>query len=155
MSSTAKKMKVLQTAGWLVLLIFIASFILISHYRNNRPAQAISPGTFLEQARKLSKGKKDACLMPTQQATDAVGADDGYFEWKDEKISKFETAAGIAIADVPAGTEYKMNIHSYENGVARGSMAYEYGYGIYNYEIKKLPDAGEWELVSTVACERS
>ncbi len=155
MSSTATKMKVLQTAGWLALLIFIASFILINHYRNNRPAQAISPGTFLEQARQLSKGQKEACLMDQSHVVDAVRADDGFYEFKDEKISKFESSAGIAIADVPAGTQYKMTIHSYENGIVRGSMAYEYGYGIYNYEIKKLPGEGEWELVSTIACERS
>lgn len=152
MSSRATKVKILGAAAGLGTIVLVAGFIFVN---NNQPAQSISPGSYLDDARQLSKGKKEACLMDTQQAVDAVSADDGFYEFGDEKISKFEMAAGIAIADVPAGTEYKMTIYSYEDGVAKGAMAYEYGYGIYNYEIKKLPEAGEWELVSTVACERS
>lgn len=145
--------KIPKWTVWFVLLVSISALALLGYYYDNRTAQSISPGTFLEQAQQLSKGKKGVCLTPTQQAASAVSADDGYLEWNGEKISKFETAAGFAIADIPAGTDYAVGVNSYENGVARGSMAYENDYGTYNYEIKKLPAKGEWTLISTVACE--
>lgn len=152
MSSRATKVKVLAVAGGCGAVFVIAGLVFMN---SNHTAQSVAPFSSLEQARELSKGKKDACLMDQSDAVDAVRADDGFFEFNDEKISKFEMAASSAIMDVPAGTEYKMTIHSYDDGLAKGAMAYEYGYGIYNYEIKKLPEAGEWELVSVVACERS
>lgn len=152
MSNRAAKIRVLAVVSGLGAVLIVAGFIFIS---SDQAAQSIAPLSSLEQARELSKGKKDACLMDQAHAVDAVRADDGFFEFNDEKISKFEMSASSAIMDIPAGTEYKMTIHSYDGGVAKGAMAYEYGYGIYNYEIKKSPEAGEWELVSVVACERS
>lgn len=153
MSSKATKLKIFSGVVGLGLLASVAAFVIWQ----NRPivAQSISPLSSLEQVRELSKGKKDACLMDSQKAVDAVKKDDRISKFGDDEYSHFEMAASSAIMDVPAGTEYKMTIHSYKDGVAKGAMAYEYGYGIYNYTIKKLSKAGEWELVSTVACERS
>lgn len=152
MSSKATKLKVLAAAGSIGALAFVVGLVFMN---SNRTAQTIPAYSRLEQARELSKGKKDAYLMDSQQAVDAIKQDDRTYDFKDQKISKFETTAALGIMDVPAGTEYKLTMHSYENGIARGAIAYEYGYGIYNYEIKKLPGDGEWEMVQVVACERS
>lgn len=153
MSSKATKMKIFAAVAGVSVLVVAAVFIVIG----NRPsiAQSISPYSSLEQARELSKGQKEPCLMDTQQAHDAVKKDDVMFEFGDEKMSRLELEASGAIMDVPAGTDFRLTTHSYKDGVVKGAMAYEYGYGIYNYTIKKLPKAGEWKLVSIIACERS
>lgn len=153
MSSKVTKIKIFTGVAGVAVLASVTAFAIWG----NRPpvAQSISPLSSLDQVRELSKGEKDACLMDSQQAVDAVKKDDRTITFGEEEISNFEMAASSAIMDVPAGTEYKLTIHSYEDGVVKGAMAYEYGYGIYNYTIKKLSKVGEWELVSTVACERS
>lgn len=145
-----------KTLRWLILsvgLISVICLVLLGYHYSSRTAEPIPPGALLEQARELSKGRKGVCLDTNQQAASAVGADDGYLEWNGEKISKFEMAAGFAIADIPAGTDYDVIVNSYDDGVARGSMVYQGDYGSYNYEMKKSSAKGEWSLVSTVACK--
>lgn len=116
-------------------------------------AGVIPPMSSIEQARELSKGSKEACLTDNEQARVAVGQDDGFSEWRGGQLSKFEGVVGWALMDVPAGTQYEVAISSYADGIARGTLTYEGDYGTYNYTIKKLPDPGEWDLVSTMACE--
>ena len=138
-----------------VSLVGIGSTIAVVALNNRPTAQSIQPGSWLKQVHELSKGKKGACLPNIPNAAAAVHNDDGYMEFKGNRSSNFETAAGDAIADVPAGTSYNMTINSYANNTAKGTLAYEKGYGKYNYTIQKLPAHGQWKLVSIIACSDS
>jgi len=134
------------------LIGIIAAIAILS----NRPtAQLLHPGLGLKQVRQLSKGTKSACLADSSAAANAVKHDDTFQVYKGTKFSNFESAAGIAITDVPAGTNYHLAINSYANKTVTGTLAYEKDYGTYNYTIKKLPAAGQWQLMSIVACQKS
>lgn len=149
---TAKPKTIIGASLGLVGILVAASLL------GNHPAptaQAIQPGTWLKQVRTLSKGKKATCLATVQSASDAVKQDDSFMDFNGDKISNFETAAGGAIADVPAGTNYTLTINSYAAGTAKGTMIYEHGYGTYNYTIQKLSKHGDWKLVSIIACKQS
>lgn len=133
------------------LIGLLAWVTIISH----RPvAQAIQPGLGFRQVQQLSKGDKRACLTNNDSAAKAVRHDDGFVTYKGTLFSNFEAAAGSAIADVPAGTNYELTISSYSDAIVRGTMTYAHGYGTYNYTISKLPAAGQWELASMVACKK-
>jgi hypothetical protein len=134
------------------LIGLLAWVTIISH----RPvAQAIQPGSGFRQVQQLSKGNKSACLANNDSAAQAVRRDDGFVAYKGTKFSNFEAAAGGAISDVPAGTYYDLTISSYADTIVKGTMTYAHDYGTYNYTIRKLPDAGQWELTSIVACKKT
>jgi hypothetical protein len=134
------------------LIGLLAWVTIISH----RPvAQAIQPGLGFRQVQQLSKGDKSACLANNNNAATAVAHDDGFITYKGTKFSNFEATPGTAIADVPAGTNYDLTINSYTDTIVKGTMTYEKDYGAYNYTVRKLPDAGQWQLVSIVACKKS
>lgn len=138
-----------------VSLVGLGTVITVGLLLNNRPTAAtIPPMSSFEQARELSKGAKDTCLGDNQQAADAVTRDDHRTVDEYGEFSRFEMIASEGIMDVPAGTNYEVAINSYDNNLAKGSLAYEKEYGTYNYTIKKLPKAGEWEFVSMTACEK-
>jgi hypothetical protein len=120
----------------------------------NQPAGIISPMSSLEKARQLSQGNKDACLPNNAQARQAVADDDVIMKYEDTTFSQFELVGSEGIRDVPAGTDYDMTVHSYKNGTATGSLAYEKDYGTYNYTIQKQAKKGEWKFVSMKACEQ-
>lgn len=150
LSARTHKTKIILGFGGLGVLAFISTVFLF----NNPPAQSIASLSSLEQARQLSKGKRDACLVDDQDARNAVREDDATIDYGESYITKFELAASGGIYDVPAGTHYDLTINAYEDGVAVGTLIYDEDYGTYNYTIKKLADAGEWEFASMVACRQ-
>ncbi len=138
-----------------VSVVGIVAIAVVALTNNHPGAQSIRPGTWLKQVRELSKGDKAACLANVQSASDAVNHDDGFNYFKGQKFSNFEDTEGMAIADVPAGTNYDLTINSYANNTVRGTMTYEKDYGTYNYTTQKLPAHGQWKLMSIVACKQS
>jgi hypothetical protein len=112
----------------------------------------IKPMSSLKQVRALSKGTQADCLANNKQAVAAVKKDDITHDFKGNKFSNFEMAASGGIRDVPAGTNYEVNIGSYDGTTAKGSVIYEGDYGTYNYTIQKLSGHGEWRFISMTAC---
>ncbi len=152
MNIKTTKSKVIIAAG----LVGIITVVTVVALVGNRPAaQSIQPGSWLKQVRESSQGNKNACLADVDSAAAAVKRDDRSMEFHGSKFSNFEMAAGGAIADVPAGANYDLTINTYANNTAKGTLAYEKNYGTYNYTIQKLPKAGEWKLVSIIACKKS
>ncbi len=145
----ALKAKLLITAGVISLFGIIATAALLL---DNHQAPAIMPMSSLEQAEALSADEEDACIADNQQAIAAVKKDDTMFEYAGKQFSMFEQTASRGIMDVPAGTNYTVSIGSYDGSVAKGAILYEREYGTYNYSIKKLAGASEWEFVSMTAC---
>jgi hypothetical protein len=130
----------------------IVAIVLLNN--DNHSAQSIQPGSWLKDVRAMSKGDKNACLANVPSAADAIKLDDESVEYQGNKFSNFEMTAGGAIADVPAGTNYTLTTNTYTNNIAKGTMTYDKDYGVYNYTIQKLPKAGEWKLVSIIACKK-
>jgi hypothetical protein len=149
MNTKASKAKLFIVAGSISTLVIIGG---VAFALSNRQSSIIQPSSSLEQAREMSKGKKDACLADNDKAITAVKADDKYLD-EAKEFSSFELAASEGIMDVPAGTNYETTINNYSDGQATGAVSYEKDYGKYNYTIKKLSGVGEWRLVSMVACE--
>ncbi len=117
-----------------------------------QPASSIPPLSSLNTARTLSQGTKNACLTNDNQAAERVHSDDAGFTYAGITYSNFEATASSGIADVPAGTNYQLTIASYDGKLAKGTITYDGNYGTYDYIIKKLPGAGNWNFVSMVAC---
>lgn len=132
----------------------LLAVILISNLLNNRQPAIIPPLSSFEQARKSSQGMKDDCLENDQKAVAAVRKDDRAFD-ETNGFSKFDITASNGMRDVPAGTNYELTINTYDSKIAKGTILYEQDYGTYNYTVKKLSGAGEWEFMSMVACSKA
>lgn len=152
-----QKSKVFVGSGIFVLLILVSvvAYVGYNKYRNSRFIPLYST---VEEGRSLSKGKKDKCLPDNQQAVDAVNKDDIVEEFDSEtgekiQFSRFGTTAVSGFQDIPSGTNGEVTTNQYDGQIASGSVVYDQDYGTYNYTVKKLPEAGDWELVSIIACE--
>lgn len=121
---------------------------------NNRPAQSISPFSYFEQAQTLSKGKKEACLPNNQQAVDAIKNYDDVIDHDGNQSSKFDITASTGIIDIPATTHYEITKNTYQDGIAKGTIAYENDYGTYNYVIERQSDTDQRQLESMIACKK-
>lgn len=150
---------VLATAA-LFMTVLAATFITHSQQNANqtsqavpvqKKAQAIPVGTYFDQAKKLSVGKKPACLANTPTAEAAIKNDDTYVD-NNPEWSRFELAASAGIADVPAGTNFETTTNSYDGKIAFGTIVYDKQYGSYNYLIQKNAGAGQWQLTTFTAC---
>lgn len=146
------KMRKIRVISVLGSMVFIAGILVAVLLLSERPAAIIPPMSSFTEAQALSQGKRESCAPHNAEAADRVGADDIVLEYGDIKSSRFELTASEGIKDVPAGTSYSVRIATYENGRAKGVVAYEKDYGAYNYTIQKLHDKGQWRFVSMTAC---
>ena len=157
MNIKTQRSKVLVGSGLVVLLI-IVSFIAYAGYNKYRNSRFIPLYSTIEDARAISKGQKDKCLPDNQQAVDDIKKDDVFEEYENDngeiiQFSMFETNVVSGFLDIPAGTNAEVTKNQYDGQIASGSIDYEQDYDLYNYTAKKLPSAGEWELVTLTACE--
>ena len=120
--------------------------------QNQGTSSMIAPMTSFEEVQTLSVGAKESCLPHSTKAASLVKADDRILVYSSLESSTFEQAVSYGIRDVPAGTTYDVSVHSYDGTLVHGSLIYEKQYGTYNYIVKKLPNAGEWDFVSMIAC---
>ena len=145
-------MKLFVLIGSVVVILVTAAVLYLLTRSDSSSSSLIPPMSTLEEARKLSKGAKGACLGDNPEAITAVKADDAFID-EAEEFSRFELAASEGIMDIPAGTNYETTINRYNDSIATGTIEYEKDYGKYNYTIKKSSGAGEWEFMSLKACE--
>jgi hypothetical protein len=154
MNLKTRRSKVFIGGGVAGLLLIAATAMLII---NGGSGGSIPIFSTVEEARAISKGKKDRCLPDVATAKEAIEKDDytitHEYEGVVTKTSSFETYAVSGFRDIPAGANGDVTKYSYDGVRAKGSISYEQDYGTYNYEIKRLPEDGKWELVSLSACE--
>lgn len=154
-----KKMtsKTYAVSGLTALLLIAFVFVLL---RGAQEDGTIPPNSTIEQARKISEGINDECLMNSDETKSAVAKTEP--EVSDEvkedlyysETLNFDGILLSQIIDVPAGTQADVSFNSFDGTVAKGSVKYYGGYGSYNYEMTYLGNKGKWELTKLKACQQ-